>query len=164
MLMKGQIYRKQAILSAFVALIVVAAPVAGLEPLGFDDPARQARYEALLHQLRCVVCQNQSLASSDAGLAGDLRQRVHQMVAEDQTNDAIKTHLIERYGDFVLYRPPVTARTYVLWFSAPVLLLAGIIVLAVTVHRRHHLPPRRLDANEHTQLRRVLSDHRNDVS
>ena len=98
----------------------------------FDDPAEQERYERLIRDLRCLVCQNQSIADSNAMLARDLRREVRDLMEAGQSDEQIRSFMTERYGDFVLYRPPVTPRTWLLW-SAPVLLLLGGIGIAVVV-------------------------------
>ncbi len=98
----------------------------------FEDPALQERYEHLIKDLRCLVCQNQSIADSNATLANDLRREVRELMVSGQSDDQIRTFMTERYGDFVLYRPPVRPRTWLLW-SAPVLLLLGGIGIAVMV-------------------------------
>ncbi len=105
------------------------------------DPAAQARLKALSEELRCLVCQNQTLADSNAELAVDLRREVHRMIAGGRSDKQIKTYLVERYGDFVLYDPPVQANTIALWFAPFVLLLIGAIVWAA-VQRRSRLRAR----------------------
>jgi cytochrome c-type biogenesis protein CcmH len=106
----------------------------------FGDPQLHARYEKLTHQLRCLVCQNETIADSNATLAGDLRRQLREMIAAGNSDEDILKYMTDRYGDFVLYRPPFEARTWLLW-SAPVLLvLAGVIVAAVVIMRRARLP------------------------
>ncbi len=95
----------------------------------FSEPDLQQRYDELLRQLRCLVCQNQSLADSAADLAGDLRMDVHAMVAAGQDNDQIIATLRSRYGDFVTYDPPVRPATLPLWFAPPALLLLAALLL-----------------------------------
>ena len=99
------------------------------------DPADKARYDALAEELRCLVCQNQTLADSDASLAVDLRRQLESMVVEGRSDDEIKAYLVERYGEFVLYRPPVQSNTWLLWFG-PFLLLAAGIGVWLTMQRR----------------------------
>jgi cytochrome c-type biogenesis protein CcmH len=102
----------------------------------FDDPALQARYENINRELRCLVCQNQTIADSNATLAQDLRHEVRAMIAAGKTDDEIRTFMIERYGDFVLYRPRMTAGNFLLW-AAPVLLLAfGAFAVVRVVRQR----------------------------
>ena len=102
----------------------------------FDDPALQERYENINRELRCLVCQNQTIADSNATLAQDLRHEVRKMIAAGKTDDEIRTFMIERYGDFVLYRPRMTAGNFLLW-AAPVLLLAfGTFAVVRVVRQR----------------------------
>ena len=102
----------------------------------FDDPAQQERYERLIKDLRCLVCQNQSIADSNATLASDLRREVREMMIAGQSDDQIREFMTARYGDFVLYRPPVRPRTWLLWSAPVLLLLAGIGIAAMVVMRR----------------------------
>lgn len=102
----------------------------------FEDPERQARYERLIKDLRCLVCQNQSIADSNATLAGDLRREVREMMIAGQSDDQIREFMTARYGDFVLYRPPVSPRTWLLWSAPVLLLLGGLGIAAMVVMRR----------------------------
>ncbi|HET6593562.1 MAG TPA: cytochrome c-type biogenesis protein, partial [Xanthomonadales bacterium] len=92
-------------------LLFLAAPLSAQEPLVFEDAAQEARYNDLTLELRCLVCQNQNLADSDAPLAQDLRREIYGMMMAGQTDEQIKSFMVDRYGDFVLYRPPVQANT-----------------------------------------------------
>jgi cytochrome c-type biogenesis protein CcmH len=128
-------------------LVIVCVAMMWLLPVraidgsaAFADAAQQARYEALTHELRCLVCQNQSVADSNAELAADLRRQVREMIAAGQTDQQIKLFMTERYGDFVLYQPPWSARTSLLW-AAPLLLLLACVGAAWRVIRsRSRLP------------------------
>ena len=102
----------------------------------FDDPVLQERYENINRELRCLVCQNQTIADSNATLAQDLRREVRDMIAAGQTDAQIREFMIERYGDFVLYRPRMTAGNLLLWAAPALLLLIGAIVLVRVVRRR----------------------------
>ncbi len=106
------------------------------EPLVFENQQQQKRFDELTRELRCLVCQNQNLADSDAPLAHDLRREVHEMLMAGQTNKQIKQFLVERYGDFVLYRPPVQNNTYLLWLAPLILLLGGAWVLRANINKR----------------------------
>jgi len=108
-------------------------------PLVFESPEQEQRFQELTAELRCVVCQNQSLADSDAPLAHDLRQEIHDMLMDGRNDDEIRSFLVDRYGDFVLYRPAVKGNTLLLWLAPALLLLAGGSVVAYSV-RRHRLP------------------------
>ena len=111
------------------------------EPLVFDSLEQEERFDKLTGELRCLVCQNQNLADSDAPLAHDLRDEIHKMMLAVQTDDEIRSFLVERYGDFVLYRPPVKGNTLVLWLAPLLLLLGGAAVVGVSISRRKHLLP-----------------------
>ena len=100
------------------------------------DPALDARLKTLENELRCLVCQNQTLAESNAPLAEDLRQEVRELAVAGKSDDDIRAYLVARYGDFVLYKPPVKATTYALWFGPFVLLAAGIAVWIAVLRRR----------------------------
>ena len=129
-----------AALSASAALFAfaptAAAQASDPAPLRFRDGAEEARFHALVSQLRCVMCQNQSLADSDAQIARDLRAQVLQLMREGRSDDEIEAYLVERYSDFVLYRPPMKPSTWLLWFGPALLLLAGGVAVARIV-RRH---------------------------
>jgi len=126
-----------------VALMVVVAAQCALEidPLPFKDRAEELRFQHLAAQLRCLVCQNQDLADSDADLAKDLRRQVFQMMQDGKSDAEIKTYLVSRYNDFVLYDPPVKPGTWLLWFAPGVLVLVGAGVLVDILRKRaRHVP------------------------
>ncbi len=105
-------------------LLILPFTVQAIEIREFDDPAKQQRYERLIEELRCLVCQNQSLADSDADLAKDLRDEVYTIIQSGKSEQEAVKFLTDRYGDFVLYRPPFKMTTALLW-GGPFLLLAG---------------------------------------
>ena len=94
----------------------------------FDDPALQARYERINRELRCLQCQNQTIADSNAGLAADLRHEVREMIAAGRTDDEIREFMTARYGDFVLYSPRMTPKNFLLWAAPVLLLLIGAFI------------------------------------
>jgi len=102
-----------------------------------EDPVVEHRLIAISEELRCLVCQNESLAGSRADLAQDLRRELRTLIKAGKTDTEIKEYLVSRYGDFVLYRPPVKPITWVLWFG-PFILLIGALVLLVRMVRRSH--------------------------
>lgn len=117
-------------------LVFIAFSALAQEPLVFDDPEQEARYKQLTEELRCVVCQNQNLADSDAPLAQDLRKEIYKMMQTGRSNEQIKTFLVDRYGDFVLYRPAMKGNTLALWLIPGVLLGVGAIAVFFTVRNR----------------------------
>jgi len=133
-----------------VSFSAVAQSTSVQEPLVFANQQQQQRFDKLTQELRCLVCQNQNLADSDAPLAHDLRREVHQMLLAGRTNDQIKQFLVQRYGDFVLYRPPVQKNTYLLWLAPLGLLLAGAWVLRINIRKRSALLD--TDENEETKV------------
>jgi cytochrome c-type biogenesis protein CcmH len=124
-------------LATILLALSVAAVQAQQEPLVFDNDEQEARFTQLTTELRCLVCQNQNLADSDAELAHDLREEIYEMMMAGQSNEQIKTFLVDRYGDFVLYRPEVKANTLALWLMPGILLVLGAIVLFFTVRSRN---------------------------
>jgi cytochrome c-type biogenesis protein CcmH len=117
----------------------------------FDDPVLQHRYEAINRELRCLVCQNQTIADSNATLAQDLRREVREMIAAGKTDDEIRDFMIERYGDFVLYRPRMTAQNFLLWAAPALLLLGGAVAVVRVVRKRTQeaeLEPERPEAGQ----------------
>jgi len=103
---------------------------------GFDDAAQQARYERITRELRCLQCQNETIADSNAPLAADLRRKVREMMQAGRTDAEIRQFMLDRYGDFVLYRPRMSAANFLLW-AAPVLLLAiGSAIALRFIQRR----------------------------
>ena len=134
------------------------APVALREaaPLA-DDPVLEQRLLDISHELRCLVCQNESLAASRAELADDLRREVRGLIREGKTDDEIKRFLVSRYGDFVLYRPEVKPLTWVLWFGPFLLMVVGVWVLARYVRqRRQMLAPTPLSAQDRQRAQDLL--------
>jgi cytochrome c-type biogenesis protein CcmH len=106
-----------------------------------NAPPDEARYQALIDELRCLVCQNQTIAESNAPLAADLRQQVRRQMDEGRTDREIIDYVTARYGDFVLYRPPFKARTWLLWVG-PFALLLTVVALAALFIRRSRAAPR----------------------
>jgi cytochrome c-type biogenesis protein CcmH len=124
-------------------LLAIAPPIAMAQVIGdpspprFANTAEETRFHALVSELRCVMCQNQSLADSNAQIARDLRREVLVLMRQGKTDREIQDYLVARYGEFVLYRPRIEASTWLLWFGPPLLLLLGGFVVARVV-RGHH--------------------------
>ena len=118
------------------AMLLIAGNALAIDAERLDDPAMQQRYEKMLHELRCLVCQNETIADSNAMLAADLRHELRDMMKAGKTDAEIRAFLTERYGDFVLYMPPVTPRTWLLWAAPALLLLGGAAIAALVIVRR----------------------------
>jgi cytochrome c-type biogenesis protein CcmH len=108
--------------------------------VAFEDPEMQARYEALIDEVRCLVCQNQTIKDSNAFLATDLRREIRRLMEEGQTNAEIADFLVARYGEFVLYRPRMSGKTLVLWIAPLALIGLGLVIVARVVRGRMNLP------------------------
>ena len=126
-------------------------------PPAADDPVLEQRLMRLASELRCLVCQNETLADSRADLAADLRSQIRDQMKAGRSDEEITTWLTQRYGDFVLYRPPVKSTTVLLWFGPFVLLVAGIAWLLVYLQRRRAVAPQ-LSADDHARAQALLRD------
>ena len=135
-----------------IALAKDASPLA-------DDPITEQRLIAISEEMRCLVCQNESLAGSRSDLANDLRREIRILINEGKTDEQIRSFMVERYGDFVLYRPPVKPITWLLWIGPFVILLAGIIGLMVYLRRRNQsIPSTTLSAEDNCRIDALLQD------
>ena len=112
------------------------------------DPVLEARMLTITSELRCLVCQNQTIADSHADLAVDLRQQVRELLQKGMTDKQIADYMTDRYGDFVLYRPPFKSTTMLLWIGPGVLLVLGLLMLVLVLRRRSRMPDDRFDAEE----------------
>lgn len=143
-----------------LAVVVFASPLAfPLTPHSEALSAEQeARYRSLIHELRCLVCQNQTIADSNADLASDLRRQVHERIAAGESDAQIREYVTARYGDFVLYKPPLTMRTLVLWIG-PFLILAGALLFVLRLLLKRKTPtPASASPNANPQRVQQLLD------
>ena len=139
-------------------LMTLAWPLPAADaPATFSDAALAARYEVLLGELRCLVCQNQTLKDSHAELAQDLRDEVRRLLEQGNSDTQIRDYLVARYGDFVLYSPPLKGSTWLLWLGPFALLLVAIVVV-VKLSRRRASPPLPLDDAERARLAEALAE------
>lgn len=122
------------------------------------DPALEQRARNLSAQLRCLVCQNQSIDDSNADLARDLRLIVRQRIVDGDTDKEVIDYVVSRYGEFVLLKPRVSAKTYVLWGAPAVLLVIGAFAALVYARGRHRPPPERLSPEEEARLKTLIED------
>lgn len=127
----------------FIAVIMLLLPISSMAidtGKAFDDPELQARYEHIIEEVRCLKCQNQSIKDSNAFLADDLRREIRRMLNEGMTDKEIYNFLVERYGEFALYRPRFSGKTLLLWLAPALLLLGGGLLLANIIRRRMSMP------------------------
>ncbi len=123
------------------------------------DPKVEARLKSIAHELRCLVCQNQTIADSDAPLAVDLRRQTRAMISEGKSDDEIRAYMVERYGDFVLYKPPFNAVTAVLWVAPGILVVGGLLGLVFMLRRRREAakaPAPPLDEKRRREIEALL--------
>jgi cytochrome c-type biogenesis protein CcmH len=138
-------------LLALCLALPLATPVAVLAKEAApasDDPVLEARVMRISAELRCLVCQNQTIADSHADLAQDLRGQVREMLKKGQSEAQIIDYMTQRYGDFVLYRPPVKSTTALLWYGPALLMLGGLVVLGLVLRRRSKLPDDQFEPDE----------------
>jgi cytochrome c-type biogenesis protein CcmH len=135
---------------AVVAMLFLGAPVRtawAVDPQQMSDPALQARYEVLIHELRCVQCENNSLADSDAPIAADLRREIRGMLTAGKSNEQIKDYLVSRYSEFILFRPNYSWRNAWLWGLPGFLLLIGAVIAVRIIRQRTALVDNDEDAD-----------------
>jgi len=145
------------LLALLLGLFLAVSVLAKEAPPASADPALEHRLVVLTEQLRCLVCQNQSIADSHAELAIDLKNQVREKLRQGESDEKIMEYMVARYGDFVLYRPPVKATTFPLWFGPFALLLAALAGLFYyIVRRRHAPPPQPLSEVEQARVRSLL--------
>ncbi len=122
-------------LFAGLLLVLMAFAAQAIDPIQFKDAAEEARFQGLAKELRCLVCQNESLADSTAGLAQDLRRDLIEQMRSGADDKQIKAYLTDRYGDFILYKPPVKPTTWLLWFGPAAMFAVALFVLIRIVRR-----------------------------
>lgn len=141
-----------------VLLFAACISVFAQPPAQPSSPQLEHRFKALIAELRCLVCQNQSLADSNADLAVDMRREILQMMEKGAGDDEIVDFLVARYGDFVRYRPPVKSTTILLWFGPLLLLILGLIVATLAIRRHRALQPDVLQSSQRERVRAMLDD------
>jgi cytochrome c-type biogenesis protein CcmH len=136
---------------ALATLLLTVALFATAQAIDFRDRAEEQRFQALTGELRCVMCQNQSLADSNAPIAHDLRLEIIRLMREGRSDAQIKQYLVERYTDFVLYKPEVKPMTWLLWFGPGLIVLAGAVLIAVIVRKQARNAPAAPAANDNQE-------------
>ena len=151
------------ILALLLSLLIAGGVCAkDATPLA-EDPVVEQRLIAISEEMRCLVCQNESLAGSRADLALDLRRELRELIRQGKSDEEIKTFMISRYGDFVLYRPPVKPITWVLWLGPFVLMLVGLAALLLHLRKRSREPGQTaLSAEENQRVEALLRENPND--
>ena len=138
-----------------ILLLTVSSTSYAVDYHQLSDPEQQKNYETLISELRCLVCQNQTIADSNAELAADLRRQVYEMLQQGKTKQEIADFMTARYGDFVLYNPPFKAKTGILWIAPMAFLLIGLIVVFLFVRRKKSASAE-LSPEKKEKIRRLL--------
>ncbi len=150
------------ILASILLFFFILSAQATIAVFKFDDPDKEARFKQFSEELRCLVCQNQSLADSNAELAMDLRNELYKMIQNDATDDEIVSFMVDRYGDFVLYKPPVKPTTWILWFGPFILTAIGLIILLRMIRNTGKQSNAKLSAEEQKRLDDLLKNEKED--
>ncbi|MFZ3023075.1 cytochrome c-type biogenesis protein [Pseudomonas sp.] len=157
---------KRLLLACILGASLIGMANAAIDTYEFKDEGERARFRTLTEELRCPKCQNQNIADSNAPIATDLRREIFRMLEEGKSNAQIVDFLVLRYGDFVLYKPPVNARTYLLWYGPFALLGLGVLGLGVLVLRRRkgakNSVQAALSVNERERLSALLQQNSQD--
>jgi cytochrome c-type biogenesis protein CcmH len=148
-------------MSRFFYALLLILPLSGwageAKPLA-DDPVVEQRMIKIAEEMRCLVCQNESLAGSHADLAEDLRREIRDQIRAGKSDQEVMDFMVTRYGDFVRYRPPVKPTTWLLWFGPFVLLLIGAVVLVRTLRTRNHEAPAALAQDRRQEAKKMLDE------
>jgi cytochrome c-type biogenesis protein CcmH len=154
---------KRWMIAAVLSVGLAGVAHAAIDAYQFRDEAERARYSELTRELRCPKCQNQDIADSNAPIAADLRKEIFRMLEEGQSNQQIIDFMVDRYGEFVRYKPELSSRTWLLWFGPAVLLGGGLVVIAVIVGRRRGARREQVDTlsdEERQRLAQLLDKNR----
>lgn len=146
----------------FTIIFCIMQPLqAAIESRVFENPVYESRYYQMIDKLRCLVCQNQNLADSNSELARDLRDKTYELIAGGATNNEISEFMVTRYGQFVLYEPPVNSHTLILWGAPVVFAIIGIFVFVRVSRKSKSTTLLTVDANHVAQARDLLKDKSN---
>lgn len=148
---------KKIVLLSVLSILVVATAQAAIEVYHFDDVEKTNRFKQLTAELRCPKCQNQNIADSNAEIAQDLRAKLQQMLEADKNDDEIVQYMVDRYGDFVLYKPKIDPQTYLLWFGPIFLLLVAFFVVYAIVRVRTKRSSNQLNTDQQEKLNNLLN-------
>ena len=156
---KGLAFKQS--LKALLLVSLLFLPVlsqAKIEAYSFDEPQQEETYKKLIAELRCLVCQNQNLADSNAELAQDMRRKTYEMVRDGKDADEIVDFMVTRYGDFVMYRPPLKSTTFFLWFGPLIIFILAAIIVGVFVRKQKQQPVAEVAADQKQRAHSILDE------
>jgi cytochrome c-type biogenesis protein CcmH len=142
-----------------VFLLLFSAQAFAIDDHQLANPEQQKSYEIIISELRCLVCQNQTIADSNAELASDLRRQVFEMLQQGKSKDEIVNFMTDRYGDFVLYNPPLKTKTALLWLGPVAFLLTGFIMIFWFIRRKNKTVSKVIDKDIQEKMRRLLENN-----
>ncbi|WP_444678465.1 cytochrome c-type biogenesis protein [Halomonas sp. E19] len=146
-----------ALLALLTMLVASSVQAAAIEVREFDDPVLEQRYRSLTASLRCPTCENQAINDSDAPVSGDMRDRVYFLLHEGVSDMEIRDHMVERFGNYVLYNPRLEGRTFLLWGLPAGLVVAGAVLVGLVVRARRNASARELSADERARLDALIN-------
>ena len=147
----------KSLLFVFTLLFSLSSLNAAVEVKQFENAQQEQRYKHIIDELRCLVCQNQNISGSNAGLAQDLRKQVYKMIIAGESDEAIFDFMVTRYGDFVLYRPPFKATTFFLWVGPFLIFAIGLFVLMRFISQRKKSVVAELSSMDKEKLKKLLN-------
>ena len=139
-----------------IVLLFACSVWSAVEYRDFKQPEQEQAYQSLITELRCLVCQNQTIADSNADLAKDLRRQVYEMLQQGQSKQQIVDFMTQRYGDFVLYKPAFKLKTGLLWLGPLLFLLVGLVSVLIIIQRKKSAPKPTLSLDQQTRLSAIL--------
>ncbi len=143
----------------FFSLILSFSAAAAIDVYEFDTPEQEALFKTLSTELRCPKCQNNNIADSNASLAKDLRQKTYELIKQGKSEDEVVDYMVDRFGNFVIYKPPVTPATLILWVGPALFILLGFMVIIRNSRRKAGREQDTLTEDEEARLARILKDN-----
>lgn len=137
--------------------IAAGAMAAGIELRQFDDPVMEARYHDLTASMRCPLCENQAINDSGAPISADMRERVYQLLQDGQSDSEIINHMVQRFGEYILYNPRLENRTYLLWGLPIALVILGAVVVVLMIRARRHASAKALSLEERQRIDALIN-------
>lgn len=148
------------IAAAILLTFALIAAAGGIELREFDDPVLAQRYHDLTASMRCPLCENQAIGDSDSPISGDMRERVYEMLQDGRSDSEIVSHMVERFGDYILYNPRLEKRTYLLWGLPMGLGVLGLVLLMLIIRARRKSSAKALSAEERARLDALIQRRR----
>ncbi|MGO2242769.1 MAG: cytochrome c-type biogenesis protein [Halomonas sp.] len=150
----------RAVAAMLIMIVAFSAAAGGIELRQFDDPVMQARYHDLTATMRCPLCENQAIGDSNAPIAADMRDRIYQLLQEGRSDIEIVDHMVQRFGEYILYNPRLENRTYLLWGLPIALVILGALVVLLMIRARRNASAKALSAEERQRVEALINRKR----